>query len=122
MFKAILLVGIGGFFGSIARYGVKILTDKYLYSNFPFGTFLVNILGCFIIGLLFGMVQRQQLDNTSWLIVATGFCGAFTTFSTFALETNVLMADRQSVMAMGYVLASLVLGILLCRVGIILVK
>ena len=122
MFKAILLVGIGGFFGSIARYGVTLLSNKYLHAAFPYGTFLVNITGCFIIGVLVGLVQRSQMDNNTWLILATGFCGAFTTFSTFALENNVLMGDKQPGLAIVYTLLSLVSGILLCRAGIWLVK
>lgn len=122
MFKAFLLVGIGGFFGSITRYGVTMLTDKYLQISYPLGTFLVNIIGCFILGLLFGMVQRQVLDNNTWLILATGFCGAFTTFSTFALENNIMLMNKQSATALFYTLASLIIGILLCRVGIMLTR
>ena len=122
MLKALLLVGTGGFFGSIARYGVKLLTDKYLTSAFPYGTFLVNIVGCFIIGLLFGLTQRNQLDNTTWLILATGFCGGFTTFSSFALENNLLLGDKLPVMAITYTLLSLVLGIVLCRWGMMLTR
>lgn len=122
MFKAVLLVGIGGFFGSIARYGVTLLSNKYLHAAFPFGTFLVNVTGCFIIGILVGLVQRSHIDNQMWLILATGFCGAFTTFSTFALETNVLIGHRQPGIALAYTLLSLVLGILLCRLGIYLAR
>lgn len=117
-----MLVGIGGFFGSAARYGVKLLTEKYLPLTFPYGTFIVNILGCFIIGLLFGLAERNHISNTSWLIVATGFCGAFTTFSTFALENNIMIDDKLPITAIVYTLLSLIAGILLCRAGIWLVK
>lgn len=122
MIRALLLVGLGGFFGSIARYGVKLLTDRYLPDHFPYATFLVNVIGCFIIGVLFGLVQRNQVDNTMWLILGTGFCGAFTTFSTFVLENNVLVNDKYSGSALLYTLASLVIGLLLCRAGIQLAK
>ncbi len=122
MFKALMLVGIGGFFGSIARYGVKLLTDKYMPANFPYGTFIVNIVGCFIIGILFGMAARNQAGSSTWLVLATGFCGAFTTFSTFALENNMLLADKQSSTAVIYTLLSLVLGLFLCRWGMGLVR
>lgn len=117
-----MLVGIGGFLGSIARYGVKLLTDKYMPANFPYGTFIVNIVGCFIIGILFGLAARNQASGTTWLVLATGFCGAFTTFSTFALENNMLLADKQSSTAVVYTLLSLVLGLILCRIGIGLVR
>lgn len=116
------MVGIGGFFGSVARYGVKLLTDKFLPDGFPYATLIVNLLGCFIIGLLFGMVGNKQIGNNTWLVFATGFCGAFTTFSTFALENNVLAADGQSNSAIVYTVISLVVGLLLCRLGMGLVR
>lgn len=122
MLRAFLMVGFGGFLGSVARYGVKLLTDKYLPLSFPYGTFIVNIVGCFIIGLLYGMAERHTLSNASWLIAATGFCGAFTTFSTFALENNVMYIDKIPMTSVVYTLLSLVAGILLCRAGIWLAK
>ncbi|MCB0698759.1 MAG: fluoride efflux transporter CrcB [Chitinophagales bacterium] len=122
MLRALLMVGIGGFFGSVARYGVKLLTDKFLPDGFPYATLIVNLLGCFIIGLLFGMVGNKQIGNNTWLVFATGFCGAFTTFSTFALENNVLAADGQSNSAIVYTVISLVVGLLLCRLGMGLVR
>ena len=119
MLKAILLVGVGGFFGSIARYGVKLLTDKWFpLEKLPHATFIVNVFGCFIIGLLFGLLQRNHIDNSTWLIAATGFCGAFTTFSTFVLENNLMLNDKMSLTAFVYALLSIVVGLILCRVGI----
>ncbi len=118
MLRAFLLVGIGGFIGSISRYAVNLMVTKYIDKSLPYATFLVNIVGCFIIGMLFGLVQRGQLSNNYWLVFATGFCGAFTTFSTFALENNTLFADKQSTAALVYTLLSLVVGIVLCRLGI----
>lgn len=120
MFKAIMLVGIGGFAGSVARYGVKIVTDKYLPATFPYATFFINLSGAFIIGLLYGLLVRNQVSDGTWMIMATGFCGAFTTFSTFALENNVLISQKQSSTALVYTLLSLVLGLLLCKLGIYL--
>ena len=122
MFKAIMLVGIGGFAGSVARYGVKIITDRYLPASFPYATLFINISGAFIIGLLYGMLLRNQVNDGAWLIMATGFCGAFTTFSTFALENNMLIAEKQSSTALIYTLLSLVLGLLLCRLGMYLTR
>lgn len=122
MLKAVLLVGTGGFFGSVARYGVKIFADKYLPLNFPYATLIVNVVGCFIIGLLFGLLERAHISNSSWLLIATGFCGAFTTFSTFALENQILFSERQTGTALLYTAISLVAGLLLCRLGISLVR
>lgn len=118
MLRAFLLVGIGGFIGSISRYAVNLVITKYIDKSLPYATFIVNIVGCFIIGMLFGLVQRGQLSNNYWLVFATGFCGAFTTFSTFALENNTLFADKQSTTALVYTLLSFVVGIVLCRLGI----
>lgn len=118
MLRAFLLVGIGGFIGSISRYAVNLVVTKYIDKSLPYATFIANIVGCFIIGMLFGLVQRGQLSNNYWLVFATGFCGAFTTFSTFALENNTLFADKQSTTALVYTLLSLVVGIVLCRLGI----
>lgn len=117
-----MLVGIGGFAGSVARYGVKIITDRYLPDTFPFATFFINISGAFIIGLLYGMLLRNQVSDGAWLVMATGFCGAFTTFSTFALENNMLIMEKQSSTALVYTLLSLVVGLLLCRLGIYLTR
>lgn len=118
MLRAFLLVGIGGFIGSISRYAVNLIVTKYIDKSLPYATFIANIVGCFIIGVLFGLVQRGQLSNNYWLVFATGFCGAFTTFSTFALENNTLFADKHSTTALIYTLLSLVVGIVLCRLGI----
>lgn len=123
MLKSLLLVGTGGFFGSVARYGVKLLTDRYISSSFPYGTFIVNMAGCFIIGLLTGFISyREEPSGNYWLLLATGFCGGFTTFSSFALENNILIAERQSATAFIYTALSVVLGLLLCRVGMWLVR
>lgn len=122
MFKAIMLVGMGGFAGSVVRYGVKLVTDKYLPTTFPLATFLINVSGAFIIGLLYGLLQRNQVNDNIWLVAATGFCGGFTTFSTFALENNMLMNDKQTPTAILYTILSLVLGLLFCRLGMYLTR
>ena len=93
MFKSAILVFLGGGLGSVCRY----LISKALNSrgtNLPWGTFTVNILGSFIIGLLLGIaIKNNNLNNTTNLILATGFCGGFTTFSTFSFVDLVSTAN-----------------------------
>ena len=123
MLRAFLLVGLGGFFGSIARYGVSHIMNKYITNPFPYATFTVNIVGCFLIGLLFGLGQRNDwMTEQGWLILATGFCGAFTTFSTFALENNALIQEQRLSTSIIYTALSVAIGLILCRVGMNLVK
>jgi CrcB protein len=85
MFKASLFIGIGGFLGSISRYLLSQYVDKKIITLFPFGTFTVNILGCFLLGLLYALAEKEQvLTNELRLLLTVGFCGSFTTFSTFS--------------------------------------
>ena|ERR1035437_2204568 len=119
MFRNFLLVGAGGAVGSMARYGIGYIMSKYVPNPFPIGTFSINIIGSLIIGILFGLVGRNQwLQEGGMLLLASGFCGGFTTFSTFALENVNLMQKGQSVMAFIYMGLSVIIGLLLCRLGI----
>ena len=119
MFRNFLLVGAGGAAGSMARYGVGYLISRVVPLAFPIGTFTINIAGCLLIGILFGLAGRNNwLQETGMLLLATGFCGGFTTFSTFALDNITLMQKSQSYIALAYTGLSIVIGLLLCRVGI----
>lgn len=119
MLRAFLLVGLGGAIGSMARYGVSLIINRLYVLSFPLATFLINILGCFLIGLLFGIAQKQDdIQSGIWLILATGFCGGFTTFSAFALENSNLLKANLNITALLYTALSVVLGILLCRLAI----
>lgn len=123
MLRTLLLVGVGGFFGSIARYGISHIVNKYVSNPFPYATFTVNIVGCFLIGLFFGLAQRGGwMAEHGWLVFATGFCGAFTTFSTFALENNALLQEQRITTSIIYTALSIAIGIILCRIGINLAK
>lgn len=115
--KGILFIGLGGFLGSIARYLVY-LTVKSSTSYTFIGTFLVNILGCFLIGILSN--QMAKLGNDSRLFLTTGFCGGFTTFSTFALENTALLKDGVNMISLVYIGSSVLVGILSCILGIYL--
>jgi fluoride exporter len=121
--KNILLVGLGGGAGSIVRF----LCQKYISESwphaFPFGTFLVNIAGCFIIGMLFGIMEKGSMLDPQWrLLLITGFCGGFTTFSSFAAENIQLLKDGQVAYFALYTAGSVVLGILATWFGLALLK
>jgi fluoride exporter len=115
----ILLVGIGGMLGSVARYLVSINIDSKLNSIFPYGTFAVNILGSLILGIVIGWTNAKGGESQSLkLLLATGFCGGFTTFSTFALENINLISQRLNHISIMYTIGSLVAGLLAVVVGL----
>lgn len=113
--KDLLMVGIGGFAGSIFRYKIGALVSAKITSKFPWGTFCVNLLGAFLIGLLIASALKNQ--QAAMLLLVTGFCGGFTTFSTFALENLRLLQSGQWSVLLAYLLLSLVGGIGLCFGG-----
>ncbi len=119
--KQLLLVFVGGGFGSALRF----LIGKWLNSSnggFPYGTFVVNIFGCFIIGIVIGYFSRQHLNQDQTLFLATGFCGGFTTFSAFTLDALRLVEQGRITAAGTYVLASLIVSVAACAAGLWLAK
>ncbi|HET9057960.1 MAG TPA: fluoride efflux transporter CrcB [Chitinophagaceae bacterium] len=122
MLKNFLLVGIGGMAGSILRYATSLLI-KNLPNGFPIATFIVNIIGSFIIGWVFGVAIKESGYNWNWkLFIATGICGGFTTFSAFTVEGVALLQQHRFTVFAFYVISSLVLGLSAAWVGIILGK
>jgi CrcB protein len=122
--QEILLVGLGGFFGAISRYKlcgwVHHILDKH---GFPYGTITVNIVGCFLIGLIAGLVLNKGIiPKQMEILVVTGFLGGFTTFSAFSLETLKLMQTGHYLNALFNVLISVVLGLLAAWIGMLLSK
>jgi len=123
MLKASLFIGLGGFLGSISRYLLSQYVDKKIESLFPFGTFTVNILGCLILGILYGLAEKENLlTNELRLLLAVGFCGSFTTFSTFAYEKMQLIQQGEWMTFAIYGIASITVGILATIVGVSVVK
>jgi len=110
-----LLVGLGGGLGSILRYGASLLIHTKI---FPYATLVVNIMGSFIIGVVFALSIREEGLSGNWkLFLATGICGGFTTFSAFSLENMGLIQSGKYGMVLTYILISLVLGILATFLG-----
>ena len=118
MFKDILLVGIGSFLGGSARYVVSKVIQSWTLMSFPFGTFTVNVLGCLLLGFISGLhFGNGWLTPSTKLLLTTGFCGGFTTFSTFMNESSALMKDGNSLYLSVYIIASLALGLFAVIIG-----
>jgi len=111
----VILIGIGTGFGAVCRYGVTVL-GRTLWPGKPFATLLINVLGAFLAGLLAGLPIVSNLRP----LLLTGFCGGFTTFSTFTTDTFILLRNRQWRLAALYGLSSVLLGILAMVTGLTL--
>lgn len=123
LLKDILLVGLGGGVGSVARFLCQRSVSAWYPHAFPFGTLIVNFLGCFLIGLLLGLMEKGNIVKPELrLLLLTGFCGGFTTFSAFAAENIQLLKDGRLLYFTIYLVASVVLGILATFAGLSIVK
>ena len=115
--RNIIAVGAGSFIGGIARYLVS-LAMKGISKGFPWATVLVNLLGCLIIGLLWGFLSRNASESTSWgLFLTVGLCGGFTTFSTFSKEALTMLQTGQIWGFASYIAISILAGIALVALG-----
>lgn len=122
--KALLLVGLGGFLGAVARWQLGSWLDRLSNgSKFPVGIFAVNGLGCLLMGLLFGWFSTRDGFSDDWrLFAAVGFLGAFTTFSTFGHNTLMLFHEGHANLAFANILASVIVGVLAAWLGYSLAK
>lgn len=121
MLKHILLIGTGGFIGSVARYYVSKLNLLWFFLSVPIGTLMVNIAGCFIIGFLTGISDKSNLLSTDMrLFLMVGFCGGFTTFSSFANENLMLLHTGEILSITLYTSLSVILGFLAVYLGYVL--
>jgi CrcB protein len=119
----VLALAVGSLAGGFARYYLAGVVYRAFGSNFPYGTLAVNAVGCFLIGFLSVLAEEKFLIGPeARLLLMIGFCGAFTTFSTFILETGNLVKDGQVIVAFLNVLLSLIIGFTVFRIGIFLAK
>ena len=123
MINSYLIVGLGGAAGSILRYGVQKLFNTQQAVAFPTATLLVNISGCFLIGILYSIASRSLSWNEEMkLLLMTGFCGGFTTFSAFTLEGIGLLKENKISLFVIYLTASVIGGLLATFIGIRIAK
>jgi CrcB protein len=121
--RILLIIGAGGFLGSITRYLVQDKVSRLWPTIFPYGTFMVNITGCFLIGVLYALADRGNILSPEWRIfLATGFCGGFTTFSTFSVEAFNLMREEQYLFLSLYIGLSVVMGIFATFLAITIIR
>ena len=118
-----LLAGTGGFLGTVARFLTSRYFAAYFPSAFPYGTFTVNIIGCFLIGIIYSLSEKGNFVSTEWrLFLTVGFCGGFTTFSAFAAENTAMLRDSEYFNFFLYTGSSIFVGLLATYAGIMLIK
>jgi len=123
MLKTIIYIAIGGAIGSVLRFLTTIFVSKFWSNQFPLATFIANVVGCFLIGLIIGFLAKNQLtdSNLKWFLV-TGFCGGFTTFSTFGMENFNLLQNNNTLLAFSYIASSIILGLFAVWFGLFVTK
>lgn len=123
MFKSILLVGFGGFIGTVARYLVARYFQTNVASFFPWSTFVVNIVGCLLIGIIYGISEKSSiLSPEVRLFLTVGICGGFTTFSSLANDAFILLRQQEWLRFAFYTSFSFFLGLLAVYAGRIIIK
>jgi CrcB protein len=123
MFKQLLLIGMGGFVGSIARFLVSKLNTRVDWFSIPIGTLTVNVVGSLLIGFLIGISEKSPILTVEWrMFLMVGLCGGFTTFSSFTGENLVLLKNGQILPLLLYTALSIFLGFIAVYLGYISTK
>jgi len=121
--KPLFVIGLGSAIGGICRYLAQVYIGKYTTLTFPVGTLVVNLTGCFLIGILFGLSGKYAWMTMEWrLFLITGICGGYTTFSSFSLESLNLLRQGNFLYFSLYILGSVAVGILATVAGISLIR
>ncbi|NCC72450.1 MAG: fluoride efflux transporter CrcB [Sphingobacteriia bacterium] len=123
MFKSVIIAGIGGFIGTALRFVISRYFQLHYISVFPWSTFLINILGSFLIGIFFGLSEKGNILSPEWRIFLTvGICGGFTTFSSLSNDAFLLMQNREIFRLLIYAGLSFVLGLAAVFTGRLIIK
>jgi CrcB protein len=117
------IIGAGGFIGAITRYVLAVWIGQRWGRSFPLGTFVINVTGSFLIGLLMTLMAERFTENPQWrLLLVVGFLGAYTTFSTFEFETGALLKDGEWLYAGLNVIGSVFVGFIALKLGEVIAK
>lgn len=119
----IFSIALGGALGAVSRYCLGNFISRMVGTALPYGTFIINIVGCFFMGLLMTVIIERGMLSAPWrLFLCVGFLGGFTTFSSFGYETLMLLQEERFAAALAYVGGSIILGLLAAFAGVILAK
>jgi len=125
----VLLVALGSAVGGLARWGLGLLAGRLLGTGFPWGTFLINVTGCLFLGWFATLLGDRLLQGVGWidadglrLMLAVGFTGAYTTFSTFEYESDKMLREGDGFLGLTYIFASVFLGLAAVRIGVFLAR
>ena len=120
--KNTVFIGCGSFLGGAARYLISVAM-KTMSKGFPWGTLVVNLVGCLVIGLLWGFFSKTSSEGNTWaLFMSVGICGGFTTFSTFSKEALIMLQSGNIVGLLSYIGVSVIAGVALVAAGYYLIK
>lgn len=114
----IISIFLGGGIGAVTRYLISVNMAKHIQANLPFATFLVNVIGCFVIGFLYFLfIEKSDISPALKLSLTVGFCGGLTTFSTFSLELFEMVGNHQFFHAFSYIILSVIICLIMTAIG-----